>query len=108
MNANINKYHSNLSKREIRQTKFYHKESMRWLRVHDDMANLFHIIIWCSFLILSDRTYIEPMMEFLSTFVRDDETEILTLRLQGQAHRLTYKRLDYIMSIGHNINTHSR
>lgn len=75
--------------------------------MHNNVVTLFHINNWCGFLNLSDRTYIEPMMGFLSAFSRDDEDEIFTLQLQGQDHRLTYRRLDSIMGTDRDINTHS-
>ena len=98
-NAEIKTYRSNLRGRAIRPTKFYHKKSMKKLGVHDGVYHLFIKLGWRGFLRLCDRTYEEPTMEFLSTYARDDDTEVLTFQLKGEHHRLTYAELDSIMGI---------
>lgn len=78
---------------------------MTKLRVHYGVATLFYRIGWHYFLNLCDRTYKQPKMEFLSTFTRDDAAGVFTFHLQGQNHRLSYRQIDYIMGIGHDITT---
>ena len=52
---------------------------------------------WDGILNLCNRNFKEPKLEFLRTLARDDETQILTFRLQGLSHRLTYEDLSRIM-----------
>lgn len=96
-NAEIKKYRSNLNDREICPTKFYHKESMERFRVDEGLTNLFERMDWTRFLNPSDRTFKEPTLEYLSTFVRDNITKILTFQLQRLHHRITYEELSQIM-----------
>ncbi|CAI9286872.1 unnamed protein product [Lactuca saligna] len=70
---------------------------MKKLGVHDGVYHLFIKLGWRGFLRLCDRTYEEPTMEFLSTYARDDDTEVLTFQLKGEHHRLTYEELVSIM-----------
>ncbi|CAI9268023.1 unnamed protein product [Lactuca saligna] len=95
--AQSREFKSNLQKRAIRATKFYHQDSMDQLGLDHHLQQLFFHIGWHQFLDLSARTYKQPTIEFLSTYARNDTARVLTFKLQGRQHRLKYKKLNKIM-----------
>ncbi|CAI9274367.1 unnamed protein product [Lactuca saligna] len=66
---------------------------------------MFFNIGWHDYLAPSVLTYKQPTVELLSTYARDDTKGVLTFRLQGRQHRLTYDTLNTIMGTYDSHNT---
>ncbi|CAI9269642.1 unnamed protein product [Lactuca saligna] len=85
------------NKQQIKSTKILHRESFEDLGVLEGVQALFDNIGWGQFLHNRVATYIEPTLEFLSTFKPDDEVKTVTFQMLGENRSLPFRVVNALM-----------
>ncbi|CAI9260680.1 unnamed protein product [Lactuca saligna] len=85
------------NKRQVKSTKFLHRESFASLGVLDGVQALFNNIGWGQFLYNRAATYVEPTMEFLVTFNPEDEAQTVTFQMLGEKRSLPHRVVNALM-----------
>ncbi|CAI9265702.1 unnamed protein product [Lactuca saligna] len=85
------------NKRQIKSTKFLHRESFASLGVLDGVQALFNNIGWGQFLYNRAATYVEPTLEFLATFNPEEEAQTVTFQMLGEKRSLPHRVVNALM-----------
>ncbi|CAI9288965.1 unnamed protein product [Lactuca saligna] len=85
------------NKRQVKSTKFLHRESFASLGVLDGVQALFNNIGWGQFLHNRAATYVEPTLEFLTTFNPEEEAQTVTFQILGEKRSLPHRVVNALM-----------
>ena len=85
------------NKRQVKSTKFLHRESFASLGVLDGVQALFNNIGWGQFLYNRAATYVEPTLEFLATFNPEEEAQTVTFQMLGEKRSLPHRVVNALM-----------
>ncbi|CAI9277406.1 unnamed protein product [Lactuca saligna] len=85
------------NKEKIESTKFLNRESFEALGVLKLVEALFDNIRWGQFLHNRATTYIEPTLEFLSTFKPYDKSRVVTFKMLGGNRTFPYRVVNALM-----------
>ncbi|CAI9263923.1 unnamed protein product [Lactuca saligna] len=85
------------NKRQVKSTKFLHRESFVSLGVLDGVQALFNNIGWGQFFHNRAATYVEPTLEFLTTFNPEEEAQTVTFQMLGEKRSLPHRVVNALM-----------